>query len=174
MDKYQGMSVEEIVADYDKNACDASVAMFHIEGDFNLSTVVRNANFFGFKDTHYVGGKKSWDRRGAVGTHNYIDLTFHREWEQFIEYCISNNYTPVAVENNVKNTKSIYEITSWPERPMFIFGEERTGIPDFALSWIEKYGFIVEVPCFGTVRSVNVGTCSGILMAYYRQSLIKK
>ena len=40
--------------------------MINIGGDFNLSTMVRNANFFGFRIVHYVV-KKRWDKRGSVG-----------------------------------------------------------------------------------------------------------
>jgi tRNA G18 (ribose-2'-O)-methylase SpoU len=74
LDHLKSSTVDEI-----KNYCKTPVltlvpAMMHVNGDFNLSTLVRNANFFGFKEAFYVGGSKQWDRRGTVGTHHYTDL----------------------------------------------------------------------------------------------------
>jgi len=48
LDHLKTQTVEQI-KDYCSTTCiDASVAMLHVNGDFNLSTLVRNANFFGF------------------------------------------------------------------------------------------------------------------------------
>jgi tRNA G18 (ribose-2'-O)-methylase SpoU len=45
---------------------------------------------------------------------------------------------------------------------MFIFGEESKGLSDEILDLCEDY---VYIPMIGSVRSLNVGTASGILMA---------
>lgn len=173
LDHLKSSSVDEI-KNYCKNTCiDAGVAMMHVSGDFNLSTLVRNANFFGFKESFYVGGSKKWDRRGTVGTHHYTDLKHIKTEEEFITYCKLNSYTIIAVENNIPEysdkTVSIFNqwVFSGVDKPMFVFGEEKIGLSNYILDNCE---FIITVPAFGSVRSLNVGTTSGIIMSFYRNN----
>jgi len=157
---------------YCKNTCiDAGVAMMHVSGDFNLSTLVRNANFFGFKEAVYVGGSKQWDRRGTVGTHHYTDLNHIKTEVDFVNYVKDSGYTLIAVENNIPKysdkTVSIFNqwVFSGVLKPMFVFGEEKSGLSDYILDNAET---IVTIREYGSVRSLNVGTTSGIVMAFYR------
>jgi len=157
---------------YCKNTCiDASVAMMHVSGDFNLSTLVRNANFFGFKEAMYVGGSKQWDRRGTVGTHHYTDLNHIKTEVDFVNYVKDSGYTLIAVENNIPkySDKTVSIFNRWVftgvDKPMFVFGEEKSGLSDYILDNAET---IVTIREYGSVRSLNVGTTSGIVMAFYR------
>lgn len=146
----------------------ASVAMINIGGDFNLSTMIRNANFFGFRSVHYVG-KKKWDKRGSVGTHHYTPIYHHKDEESFMEQC--KHRTTVAIENNIpqfanKTTNLFdYDFNSCVE-PIFIFGEESRGLSDTILDFSN---IILTIPNYGSVRSLNVGTTSGIVMSFYRK-----
>jgi len=157
---------------YCKNTCiDAGVAMMHVSGDFNLSTLVRNANFFGFKEDVYVGGSKQWDRRGTVGTHHYTDLNHIKTEVDFVNYVKDSGYTLIAVENNIPkySDKTVSIFNQWVftgvDKPMFVFGEEKSGLSDYILDNAET---IVTIREYGSVRSLNVGTTSGIVMAFYR------
>ena len=174
LDHLKSSSIDDIKS-YCKNTCiNAGAAMIHVNGDFNLSTLVRNANFFGFKETFYVGGSKQWDRRGTVGTHHYTDLNHIKSEEDFVNYCKDSEYTLIAVENNIHKysdkTVSIFNqwVFSGVDKPMFVFGEEKSGLSEFILDSCE---FVVTIPAFGSVRSLNVGTTSGIIMSYYRNSI---
>lgn len=172
VDSLKHLPVEEIKSHCTNTAINAAVAMMHVSSDFNLSTVLRNANFFGFKEVFYIGGKKSWDRRGAVGTQNYTDLLYFKQEEDFLTY-IKDKYTLIAVENNIPQyqfkTINLIDDTNafgFIKNPVFMFGEEQLGIPD---SLLDKSARIVTIPCYGSVRSVNVGTASGIVMGFYRK-----
>ena len=171
LDHLKTSSIDEVKS-YCKDTCiNAAVAMMHVNGDFNLSTLVRNANFFGFKETFYVGGSKKWDRRGTVGTHHYTDLKHIKTEEDFVSYCKDEDYTIISVENNIPKyeDKTISIFNQWVftgvDKPIFVFGEEKSGLSEYILNNSE---FIVTIPAYGSVRSLNVGTTSGIIMAYYR------
>ena len=171
LDHLKNSSVDDIKS-YCKNNCiDASVAMMHVNGDFNLSTLVRNANFFGFKEAIYVGGSKQWDRRGTVGTHHYTDLNHIKTEEDFVDYVNNIGYTLIAVENNIPkySDKTVSIFNHWVftgvYNPMFVFGEEKSGVSDYIL---DNSDYIVTIPAYGSVRSLNVGTTSGIVMGFYR------
>lgn len=172
IDSLKELSVPEIGNYCHKNSIPASVAMINIGGDFNLSTMVRNANFFGFRSVHYIG-KKKWDKRGSVGTHHYTPVYNHKDESSFISQCCGR--TIIAIENNIPDyihkTSNLfdYKFTNIRE-PIFLFGEENRGLSDFIL---DKSDIILTIPNYGSVRSLNVGTTSGIVMGVYRNFVEK-
>jgi len=158
------MEVEAICGDYAYKSVPAAVAMTHVSGDFNLGSVLRNANFFGFREAFYIGGSKRWDKRAAVGTYHYTPLTHFKTIQEFFTY-IQNRYTPIALENNIKfKSENLFEF-KWPNSPCLIVGEETLGLPDEVLTKCQN---IVTIPAYGTVRSINVSTAAGIAMADFR------
>jgi tRNA G18 (ribose-2'-O)-methylase SpoU len=169
LDHLKTKTVPEIKEYYINNTIPAASAMMHVTGDFNLSTLIRNSNFFGYEKVFYVGGKKHYDRRGTVGTHNYIDITFIKTEEEFVKTIKDQGYTLISIENNVN-----YECTDLFQfmdnvnvkdiKPIFIFGEEQKGLSDYILDNSEH---ILTISGKGTVRSLNVGTASGIVLGYY-------
>lgn len=174
--EFQNLPVEEIKTSYTNNAIDASVCMVNVEGDFNFSTMVRNANFFGFASVHYCG-KKKWDKRGAVGTYHYTPVHYHEDEEEFLSSCI--DYDIICIENNIpKYEHKTFEMTngtfSLPHRinlskpPLFVFGSENMGLSDL---WLDRCVSILTIKGYGSVRSLNVGTTSGIIMGSYRQAI---
>lgn len=169
-DHLKELSVDDVKDYCERNLIQASVAMMHVNGDFNFSQIIRTANFFGFRDVHYWG-KKRWDRRGAVGTHHYTPIIHHTDEESLIEYIIDNNMIPIALENN-HNFSSIDIDDHWwgDKNVMIIVGEESGGLSDEILSFCERQGFIVTIPCRGSVRSLNVASAFGIAAAFYERS----
>lgn len=167
LDHLKNNSPEENKALYDKNACQAAVTIFHLNGDFNMSNIVRSANFFGFKEALYVG-KKRWDRRGAVGVHNYINLKYFSDEYEWFDY-VKDSYKVVCLENNTSFNPQKLPQFSWPINPMIVAGEEGPGIPEEIIARYADY--CVEVPAFGTVRSMNVASAASIAMYDYRAKL---
>jgi tRNA G18 (ribose-2'-O)-methylase SpoU len=169
IDSLKDLSIPEIGEYCYKNSIPASVAMINIGGDFNLSTMVRNANFFGFRSVHYVG-KKKWDKRGSVGTHHYTSMYYHKTEEDFIKSHSSSGRTLIAIENNIPEYKDItfdpfsFDFSNIDE-PIFIFGEENAGLSETVLM---ACSCVLTIPTYGSVRSLNVGTTSGIIMSIYR------
>lgn len=167
IDSLKGLSVPEIGQYCYNHSLSASVAMVNVTGDFNLSTMVRNANFFGFRSVHYIG-KKRWDRRGSVGTYHYTPMYYHQNEEFFLLQCSGRNL--IAIENNIPEyeDKTInlfhYRFLNTLE-PIFIFGEENRGLSNLIL---DRANVILTIPNYGSVRSLNVGTTSGIVMGIYR------
>lgn len=162
-DELRGIPTSVIRETLRERAPGAAVAMFQIEGDFNFGSVVRNANFFGMDEVYYIGRRK-WDRRSAVGTHHYTDVIHCPDLEAFLE-TVLEKYVPVALENNT----DFYEVPlphyKWPTNPIIIIGEENAGIPDELLQYCKA---IVNVPRFGSVRSLNAAVAAGIAMYDYR------
>lgn len=164
LDKYKGWTEELIQADVLGNTFDYRVCMFQLQGDFNIGTVIRNANAFGASTVFYVGNKK-WDRRGTVGTHNYTNV-IHREWTDLIQYTAS----PLVAVEITDDAVPLPEF-EWPDRPIMVFGEENYGIPP---KYLDDCQYKVKIPMYGSVRSLNAGVASGIAMNDYVTKYLRK
>ena len=168
VDKYKNWSTESIKKDLQRNSNSFAVCMEHWQGDFNISTLIRNANAFGAREVFYMG-KKRFDRRGTVGSHHYINFThLERNISQLVE--LKNDYTIVAIENNVSKTHKLgkFNWLSLEKPPLILFGEEGVGLTKEALNLAD---YCIEIPQYGSVRSLNVGTSSGIVMYDYVHAL---
>lgn len=155
-DPLKGKTVEEIQQTLRATANPFAVCFEHWIGDFNMATGVRNANGFNAKEIYYVGDKK-WDRRGAVGVHNYTEV----QWIPTVEALVSlkDKYTFVGIDNVPGSVPmSTY---FWPENTMMIFGEEGPGLTSAMQALCKD---IVHIEMFGSVRSFNCGSASAIAM----------
>ena len=76
---------------------------------------------------------------------------------------LKSDYTFVGIENNIERCVSLPDFV-WPKNPLMIFGEESGGISDELLALCDHK---VSIPQWGSIRSMNVGTCSGIAMYDY-------
>jgi len=156
-DNYKSWDLEDIKQDLRMKAHPFAVLMEHWKGDFNISTMIRNANAFNAAQVFYIG-KKRFDRRGAVGTHHYVDLNYLNDISELLK--LKENYVFVGLDNNVDRCVPM-ETFEWPPNALMIFGEEGEGISPLLSKHCD---YIVSIKQFGSVRSLNVGTSSGIAM----------
>lgn len=170
-DKYRSWGVDLIKSDLQFNNNNFVVCMDHLSYDFNISQVLRNANAFGAKEMMYIG-KRKWDRRGAVGTHNYTDLTYFDTTEYFKNYISSTyfkNDKPLAIISVEQHTNSsnLYEFdfsVLTDRTPCFVFGNELEGVNSELILASE---YIIEIPQYGSVRSLNAGSSSSVVLSYW-------
>jgi len=166
-DKYKSWDVERIRSDVKASTRGFALAMFQVHGDFNFSTVVRNGNAFGAECIIYIGPSAKWDRRGAVGTYHYTDVHHFESIDNFLEFCSDEGYTLYGIENNIElgvRPTNLFEFTDYAPKPIFLFGEEQQGIPR---EYLEFCDTVLEIPHYGSVRSINVGTASGIVAGWF-------
>ena len=161
VDKYKSMTVENIREDLKKTANPLAICMEHWNGDFNISTLIRNANAFNVEKVYYLG-KKKIDKRGCVGTHHYIDIC-HLGSDVHELVKLKSKYTFVAIDNNIADTHKLHKF-NWnmlEKPPLMLFGEEGSGLTQEMLNLAD---YRIEIEQYGSVRSLNVGTSSGLLM----------
>jgi tRNA G18 (ribose-2'-O)-methylase SpoU len=166
IDYYKEWENDQIKADLDTRRLPFVVGLENISGDFNKSTIIRSSNAFLAKQSWIIGNKR-WDRRGAVGTHNYI----HLKYAPSLDYMYLNepeirDMRWVAVDN-VPGAIPITQY-EWKPETFMIFGEESRGISPMALGMAED---VVMIPQLGSVRSLNVGVAGGIVMYDYASKL---
>jgi tRNA G18 (ribose-2'-O)-methylase SpoU len=156
IDYYKYWKTDAIKADLDTKRNPFSVVCCNIHGDFNLGSIVRNANAFLAKEVIIYGNKK-WDKRGAVGTHNYTQFKHVKESDELPNL-------PMICIDNVEGAKDIRDYMWLGGEFMMVFGEEQVGIPKQVLQNADE---IVYIPQLGSVRSLNVGCASAIAMYDY-------
>lgn len=161
---------DAIVADLDTKRNNFTVLCSNLYNDFNIATVIRNANAFLAKRV-VIYGSKQYDRRGTVGTHKYTHFEHLREEHDLSKYLEKNRFDRIVGIDNVASAKNIVEY-SWPKREqsvLMIFGQEQVGIPENLLDICDD---VVYIPQYGSVRSLNVGTASGIAMYDYASKVL--
>lgn len=158
-DQFKHLSEAEIKEVLKETGFPFAVCFEHWIGDFNMGTGIRNANAFNAKEVFYVGDKK-WDRRSAVGVHNYTEVQWIPTIEDFQK--LQEQYVIVGLDNVTGSVPlSSYR---WEPNTLMVFGEEGTGLTPGMQSLCRD---IVHIEMFGTVRSLNCGTASGIAMYHY-------
>ena len=167
VDEYKGLSNEEVFEALSKKRNGLEVAIENVEHDFNIGTVVRNANSFNVSKVHIIGRKK-YNRRGAMCTDKYLEILHWGNLEEFLKS--QEGRELVAIENNTPRALPLGE-KKFTEKTTLIFGSENNGI---SAELLEKAADVRYIESFGSTRSVNVGVASGIAMyEWVRQRVIE-
>lgn len=158
LDKYRNQSVEAIVADLDTSRSELEVAVENLTRDFNMGTIVRNANAFNVARVHVIG-RRQWNRRGAMKTDAYLHIVYHETVQAFLQTMQNENREVIAVDI-VPGAKELHAVPL-PERSVLVFGSEGDGLSQDLLQGAKSVAMIEQ---FGSTRSINVGVASGIAM----------
>ena len=157
VDEYKGMSNEEVFDALSKKRNNLEVAIENVEHDFNIGTVVRNANSFNVSKVHIIGRKK-YNRRGAMCTDKYLEICHHETIEDFMK--TQEGRELVAIENNTPRALPLGN-KEFKDNTTLIMGSEGNGI---SAELLERADDVRYIESFGSTRSVNVGVAAGIAM----------
>ena len=158
VDKYRYWSREAIVTDLDSTRSPMHIAIENWEHDFNIGTVVRNANAFNTAGVHIIG-KRRWNRRGAMVTDRYHHVTHHPTVEDFVAWAVSQDLAIIGIDNLPGSVA--LEHTALPEACVLVFGQEGPGLSQAVRDQAE---LVCSIAQFGSTRSINAGVASGIAM----------
>ena len=169
IDYYKEWEVQQIVADLNTKRKNFTVIASNLENDFNIATLIRNANAFMASEV-WIYGRKQYDRRGTVGTHHYTNFKHVKTIDNVktaledLKQKYHHNVTVVGMDN-ILNAQPINNY-HWPRQNhiVMIFGQEKNGIPNELIDMCDDLVYIEQ---YGSVRSLNVGTASGIAMYDY-------
>lgn len=158
VDEYRYWRREAIVEDLDRRRHPFHVAIENWQHDFNIGTIVRNANAFNARAVHIVG-KRRWNRRGAMVTDRYQHITHHPTADDFVSWAMSEGLPIVGID--IVEGAAPIESADLPERCVLLFGQEGPGLSPAA---IDACAQVLMISQFGSTRSINVGVASGIAM----------
>ena len=163
-DQYRYWTLEAIVADLDQHRHSFHVAIENWQHDFNIGTVVRNANAFMAAEIHIVG-KKRWNRRGAMVTDRYQHVRHHPDIESFQAWAAAEGLPLIGIDNLPGSTP--LETDPLPKDCVLVFGQEGPGLSEDMRPVLDQCRSIAQ---FGSTRSINAGVAAGIAMHSWIQS----
>lgn len=158
LDKYRYWSREAIVEHLDERRHPFHVAIENFQHDFNIGTIVRNANAFLAHTVHIVG-KRRWNKRGAMVTDRYQHIEYHPTVEDFGSWAQAAKLPVIGID--IRNGSEPIEGSILPERCVLVFGQEGPGLSNGMAGLCES---IIHITQYGSTRSINVGVASGIAM----------
>ena len=161
VDDYRYWRHEAIVEDLDRRRHPFHVAVENWEHDFNIGSVVRNANAFLARAVHIVG-KRKWNRRGAMVTDRYQHILHHPTIGDFVEWARVAD-VPIIGIDNLPGAVPL-ETTELPGNCVLLFGQEGPGLSEEARA---ATGMVCSIAQFGSTRSINAGVASGIAMHHW-------
>ena len=158
VDKYRYWKHDAIVADLDASRSKMHVAIENWEHDFNIGTVVRNANAFNTAAVHIIG-KRRWNRRGAMVTDRYHHVFHHETVDEFLSWARAESLPVIGIDNLPGSVP--LEHTDLPEACVLVFGQEGPGLSQGVRNVADV---VCSIAQFGSTRSINAGVASGIAM----------
>lgn len=168
LDRYRYWSNEAIKADLNMSRVSLHVAVENWQHDFNIGTIIRNANAFNVETVHIIG-KKHYNRRGAMVTDKYLNIVHHESVEVFTANMKAEKRHIIAIDI-LPGAKNL-SVIKFPAKTVLVFGGEGPGLSDEMQKAAEK---TVMIEQFGSTRSVNVGVASGIAMYVWMQQNVLK
>lgn len=165
IDEFKGMTNEQVFDMLSKKRNSLEVAIENVEHDFNIGTIVRNANSFNVSKVHIIGRKK-YNRRGAMCTDKYIEIIHHTDIADFL--ASQEGRELVAIENNTPRALPLHDKKFIPNTTL-IFGSEGNGISAELMAVANDVRYIES---FGSTRSVNVGVAAGIAMYEWARQVL--
>ncbi len=158
LDRYRYWTREAIVADLDTRRHPFHVAIENWQHDFNIGTVVRNANAFLAAEVHIIG-KRRWNRRGAMVTDRYQHIRHHRTVEEFATWADEQGVPAIGID--ILPGSLPLETASLPGTCVLVFGQEGPGLsPEMQ----HHCSVVYSIAQYGSTRSINAGVASGIAM----------
>ena len=146
------------MADLDTHRHPYHVAIENWQHDFNIGTVVRNANAFLAGAVHIIGNRR-WNRRGAMVTDRYQHVEHHATIATFARWASDHDLAIVGIDILADSVP--IETVTLPERCVLVFGQEGPGLTAEARRAAEM---VCSISQFGSTRSINAGVASGIAM----------
>lgn len=176
-DCFKGKSNEFIRDELNKTKSELVLCLSNEIRDMNLSSCIRSANSFNI-DHVVMAGRRNYDRRGAVGAQNYIDV---KHEEDMLAVLLNYfNHKLVILEYDERYPMTEISEYEWDPKSILVVGEEGRSVPDWILNCAKPHGSdgmttadIVYVPMMGTVRSLNLASAASIAMYDYNMKIGK-
>jgi tRNA (guanosine-2'-O-)-methyltransferase len=142
----------------------------------NIGTIIRNVNALGVEKAYVVSDQEllpdDWQemrekhKLSAISA-SAIKWSFVRKFkdtESCMDHLEKNGFTSAVTSPHIKGSKNVvlHEHDYTKDKKLAVwFGSEGTGISKSA---VERSDFCINIPMYGIIESLNLGTTSGIVL----------
>jgi tRNA (guanosine-2'-O-)-methyltransferase len=142
----------------------------------NIGTVIRNVNALGVEKAYVIDRTNSlpddWQEmrertalsKSSVSAIKWSFVKKFKDTESCIKHLEKNGYVSIVTSPHTKGRINIVlEAGDYTKQKKLAiwFGSESSGISDLALT---NSAFCVNIPMYGIIESLNLGTSSGIVL----------
>ncbi len=136
----------------------ATIALFAAENAFAVGAVIRVAHSFLFRDVVIVGSEPHYEK-ASMGMDKLEVVRRIPDEAAFLAWL---GERPLWAVEKDHATTSLYDVASFPDDVVLLFGSERGGIPD---SLVSRAAVVVGIPIYGVNHSLPLAVAAGIVMS---------
>ena len=167
---YQTVSLEEIIIKAKKKEKKIIVMLDGIEDPHNLGAILRSADVFEASGIvlpkHNSVGLNATVAKTSAGAINYVPVAVVNNLNQAIKTLKEEGYWVVSTDGSAQIS---YSSLKYDFPVVVVIGSEGKGISSLVL---KNSDYIVKIPQFGHVNSLNASVAAGILLAEVHKSNI--
>ena len=165
---YQTVSLEEIIAKAKKKEKKIIVMLDGIEDPHNLGAILRSADVFEASGIvlpkHNSVSLNATVAKTSAGAINYVPVAVVNNLNQAIKELKEEGYWVVATDGSAQIS---YSSLKYDFPVAVVIGSEGKGVSSLVL---KNSDYIVKIPQFGHVNSLNASVAAGILLAEVHKS----
>ena len=167
---YQTVSLEEIILKAKKKSKKIIVMLDGIEDPHNLGAILRSADVFEASGIvlpkHNSASLNATVAKTSAGAINYVPVAVVNNLNQAISKLKEEGYWVVATDGSAEIS---YSSIKYDFPVVVVIGSEGKGVSHLVL---KNSDYIVKIPQFGHVNSLNASVAAGILLAEVHKSNI--
>ena len=167
---YQTVSLEEIILKAKKKDKKIIVMLDGIEDPHNLGAILRSADVFEASGIvlpkHNSVSLNATVAKTSAGAINYVPVAVVNNLNQAISKLKEEGYWVVATDGSAEIS---YSSIKYDFPVVVVIGSEGKGVSPLVL---KNSDYIVKIPQFGHVNSLNASVATGILLAEVHKSNI--
>ena len=168
---YQTVSLEEIIIKAKKNEKKIIVMLDNINDPHNLGAILRSADVFEVAGIilpkHNSVSLNATVAKTSAGAINYVPVAIVNNLNQAISILKEEGYWIVSTDGSAKIS---YSDIDYNFPTVVVIGSEGKGVSSLVL---KNSDYIVKIPQFGHVNSLNASVAAGIILAEVHKSNIK-
>jgi len=145
-----------------------AVAGWKTTKEHNVGSLVRTAHAAAAAEVLLVG-EQEWNVPAAKTSQDFTDIRFLGDETAFLRHVENRGYSLVAVELD-ERAVSLFDAV-YPERPCFLLGAERRGIP---ATLLDRADLIVQIPQWGLIPCLNLAVAGSIVLYDYLGKLARR
>lgn len=165
---YQTVSLEEIIAKAKKKDKKIIVMLDGIEDPHNLGAILRSADVFEaagiILPKHNSVSLNATVAKTSAGAINYVPVSVVNNLNQAIKKLKDEGYWVVATDGSATIS---YSSIKYDFPVVVVIGSEGKGVSPLVL---KNSDYIVKIPQYGHVNSLNASVAAGILLAEVHKS----
>ena len=165
---YQTVSLEEIIAKAKKKEKKIIVMLDGIEDPHNLGAVLRSADVFEASGIilpkHNSVTLNATVAKTSAGAINYVPVAVVNNLNQAIKLLKEEGYWVVSTDGSAEIS---YSSLKYDFPVVVVIGSEGKGVSPLVL---KNSDYIVKIPQYGHVNSLNASVAAGILLAEVHKS----